>query len=215
MVGLNPLHAMFPADPNHNSPYSPGNPALLNTLNIDVGGLPELETLRRGARSWSPATDFQQRLQACREAPLVDYAAVSDLKMPVLELLFQSARSGSSGQRWDAFLLFQREMDEALVRQATFDALHEHFFKGQGKWMWQEWPKDFRDPEGEAVARFREEQCRADRVLPVAAMDGRRPVGEAAAHRARTSRHAGRLLPRSGGRRRPRRGRDVGNARRR
>ena len=103
---------------------------------------------------------------------LVNYAAVSDLKMPVLELLFQSARV-AQGQRWDAFLLFQREMDEALARQATFDALHEHFFKGQGKWMWQEWPGAFRDPEGEAVARFRDENAERIEFFQVAAMAGR------------------------------------------
>jgi 4-alpha-glucanotransferase len=184
VLGLNPLHAMFPADPNHNSPYSPGNRGFLNTLYIDVGGLPELEQSAE-ARELVASDDFQQRLRAVREADLVNYAAVSDLKMPVLELLFQSARA-NQGQRWDAFLLFQREMDEALVRQATFDALHEHFFKGQGKWMWQEWPKAFRDPEGEAVARFRDENAERIEFFQWLQWLADDQLG-AAAHRARSA----------------------------
>ena len=54
-LGLNPLHAMFPADPNHNSPYSPGNRGFLNTLYIDVAACRNLSIARRPANS-SPAT---------------------------------------------------------------------------------------------------------------------------------------------------------------
>lgn len=160
VLGLNPLHALFPADPNHNSPYSPSNRGFLNTLFIDVAGLPELAESPE-ARSLIESADFQAQLQAAREAPLVNYGAVADLKMPVLDLVFKSARE-STGPRRDAFLLFQREMDEPLVRQSVFDALHEHFFKGEGKWAWQDWPEAYRDPRSEAVERFAEEN--ADRV---------------------------------------------------
>jgi 4-alpha-glucanotransferase len=184
VLGLNPLHALFPADPNHNSPYSPSNRGFLNTLYIDVAGLLELEHSAK-ARKLVGSKDFQQRLRAVREAELVNYAAVSDLKMPVLELLFQSARS-AQGQRWDAFLLFQREMDEPLVRQATFDALHEHFYKGQGKWSWQEWPEAFRDPDGEAVARFARENAERIEFFQWLQWVADDQLG-AAAHRARAA----------------------------
>ena len=42
VIGLNPLHAMFPDDPEHASPYSPASRLLLNVLNIDVTAVPEL-----------------------------------------------------------------------------------------------------------------------------------------------------------------------------
>ena len=42
VIGLNPLHALFPDDPEHASPYSPASRLLLNVLNIDVTALPEL-----------------------------------------------------------------------------------------------------------------------------------------------------------------------------
>ncbi|HZT88856.1 MAG TPA: 4-alpha-glucanotransferase [Stellaceae bacterium] len=41
VIGLNPLHALFPDDPEHASPYSPASRLLLNVLNIDVTAVPE------------------------------------------------------------------------------------------------------------------------------------------------------------------------------
>ncbi|EWY38880.1 4-alpha-glucanotransferase [Skermanella stibiiresistens SB22] len=184
VLGLNPLHSLFAADPNHSSPYSPSNRGFLNTLAIDVAGLPELDDCP-AARALIGEAGFQERLKAAREADLVDYQAVSDLKMPVLELIFQHVR-GTPGPRQDAFLLFQREMGEPLVRQAVFEALHERFFKEEGKWSWRDWPEAFQDPRSDAVARFAEE--RAGRVeffqwLQFLADDQL----AAAAHRARTA----------------------------
>ena len=40
--GSNPLHAPFPDDPEHASPYSPASRLLLNPLNIDVAAAPEV-----------------------------------------------------------------------------------------------------------------------------------------------------------------------------
>ena len=42
VIDLNPLHAMFPDDPEHASPYSPASRLLLNILNIDATALPEM-----------------------------------------------------------------------------------------------------------------------------------------------------------------------------
>lgn len=38
-IGVNPLHALFPAEPRHISPYSPSSRQYLNPLYIDVGDL--------------------------------------------------------------------------------------------------------------------------------------------------------------------------------
>jgi hypothetical protein len=42
VIGLNPLHALFPDDPEHASPYSPASRLLLNILNIDVSAVAEI-----------------------------------------------------------------------------------------------------------------------------------------------------------------------------
>ncbi len=36
VVGVNPLHALFPHNPRHCSPYSPSSRLFLNTLYVDV-----------------------------------------------------------------------------------------------------------------------------------------------------------------------------------
>ena len=63
MVGVNPLHALFPHDPDHASPYSPSSRWLLNVLYLDVESLPDFaESPAAQERVASP--DFQAELRA-------------------------------------------------------------------------------------------------------------------------------------------------------
>ena len=41
MVGVSPLHALFPHNPAHASPYSPSSRHFLNVLHLDVEAIPE------------------------------------------------------------------------------------------------------------------------------------------------------------------------------
>lgn len=184
LVGLNPLHALFPADPHHFGPYSPSSRSFLNALYIDVEAVPDLaESADAQALIAGPA--FQQRLAAARGAELVDYPAVSALKMPVLEALHRSFRArhlaGEGSPRGRDFRAFQAAMGEGLFRHALFDALHEHFFRQDSSlWAWQNWPEPFRRPDSAEVEAFAAEheervaffaylQWEADRQLGVAA----------------------------------------------
>jgi 4-alpha-glucanotransferase len=159
LVGLSPLHALFPADPNHIGPYSPSNRATLNVLYIDVGGLPELADCAE-AKALIESAEFQQRLRAARDSDQVDYAAVAALKLPVLEKLFPAFQASSP--RRDDFELFRQAVGDLLRHQAVFDALHESFYRGQGLWSWRDWPEPYRNPTGEAVEQFALDH--ADRV---------------------------------------------------
>ena len=128
-IGINPLHALFPADPNHISPYSPSSRLFLNVLYLDPEAVPDLAESSE-AQALLGDAGFAASSTGARAAELVDYPAVWRLKLRVLELLFESfrarhlaslerrgpARSASSGRRWA----------EALERHALFDALHEH-----------------------------------------------------------------------------------------
>lgn len=159
MVGLNPLHALFPADPNHCSPYSPSNRAFIDVLYIDVGGIPDLDDAPE-ARRLIENGDFRQRLEVARSSDLVDYAEVAALKLPVLDHLHAAFRRRHLAQdavspRGEAFRRYRDEMGDSLRRQALFDALHEHFFRQDpGRWAWQTWPEPFRDPNSSEVAAF-------------------------------------------------------------
>ncbi len=73
IVGVNPLHALFPHDPARASPYSPSSRLFLNTLYIDVEAVPELAECEE-ARQLVASAAFQARLEALRARACVDYA---------------------------------------------------------------------------------------------------------------------------------------------
>ncbi|MEO8506641.1 MAG: malto-oligosyltrehalose synthase [Betaproteobacteria bacterium] len=156
-VGLNPLHALFPAMPERASPYSPSSRLFRNVLYIDVEAVPELRDCA-AARSLVASAEFQERLSALRAADLVDYAGVAAVKREALELLYRHFRGryvADSDARADAFRAYVAAGGAALRTQALFDALHEHFHaKDNAVQGWRAWPPAYRDPHGQAVKRF-------------------------------------------------------------
>ena len=181
LVGLNPLHALFPADPNHIGPYSPSSRSFLNVLYIDVERVPELAATP-DAQARIASEEFRSRLAAVRAAELVDYPAVSALKLPVLETLHATFRAlDERDPRRLAFDAFRREMGEPLRHHAVFDALHEHFYRRDSSlWMWRNWPPAFQDPNSPEVQAFVAEH--ADRVdfFEYLQWEADRQLGEAA-----------------------------------
>lgn len=163
-IGLNPLHALFPDDPNHYGPYGPSNRVFLNILYLAVPALPEFAECA-DARALVAGRDFQQRLASARDADLIDHQAVAALKLPVLELLYRTFRDthlARDTERGRAFGKFRADAGEALRRQALFDALHEHFYRSHGQWYWPDWPAEFRAPTAAGAVRFADE--RAERI---------------------------------------------------
>ncbi|WP_205028175.1 malto-oligosyltrehalose trehalohydrolase [Oleisolibacter albus] len=182
VIGLNPLHALFPDDPEHASPYSPASRLLLNVLSIDVTAVPEFAGCAE-VQALVAATDVQARLEAARQGAQVDYSAVADLKMQALGALFNSCRAAAGAPRWQAFETFRREQGERLERPCLFLALRRHFAE-QGRADWHDWPEVFRRPDSPDVARFAADhrhvidfmvwlQWEADRQLGVAAAQAR------------------------------------------
>lgn len=165
-IGINPIHALFPADPGHYGPYGPSSRLFLNVLYIDVRAVPDIaESPEARAMVVEPA--FRNRLKAARQAAYLDYPAVAALKMPVLEALYRSFKARHLGReptrRGHAFRGFQQEMGEELARHALFEALHEHFFTADpGKWSWRTWPGPYQNHASTEVAAFARDH--ADRV---------------------------------------------------
>jgi 4-alpha-glucanotransferase len=161
VVGLNPLHSMFLDNPEHASPYSPESRLLLNVLNIDVEAVPELAE--------SPETQqliaseaFQVRLSECRQAPLVDYAGVAELKLQALKLLFECCRTNTASNRWLEFQAFRNSAGQAFEQSCVFEALRQHFASITGALAdWHSWPVDYQHPSSSAVTRFAEEHSGA------------------------------------------------------
>jgi 4-alpha-glucanotransferase len=157
IIGVSPLHALFPANPLAFSPYSPSNRAFLNILYIDPELVPEFSVCEAATALFS-TEEFQNDLRMLRQADHVDYARVAQGKKVFFELLFDEfkktdlKRGTSRDQRYQGYL---NEQGEALRLHATYDALHEYFFAQSTElWGWPVWPPVFRNPQSDAVQQF-------------------------------------------------------------
>ncbi|WP_119681141.1 malto-oligosyltrehalose trehalohydrolase [Indioceanicola profundi] len=155
VIGLNPLHVMFPDNPAHASPYSPASRLLLNILNIDVTALPEFASCTE-AQEIAGSEESRTRLESCRAAKLVNYEAVADLKMQVLGALFESCRSANP-ERWQAFQTYRGKQTEAWERSCLFLVMRQHFAEHGPGPDWHDWPEEYRDVGSDAVQRFARE----------------------------------------------------------
>jgi 4-alpha-glucanotransferase len=162
IVGVNPLHALMPANPAHISPYSPSNREFLNVLYIAVEDVPEFAECAP-ARELVASEEFQATLRKLRATDNVDYVQVAAAKFAVLPLLYEHFRShhlANDTARAQAFRHYLDERGEPLMRHALFDALDAHWrLQGPQYWGWPSWPEEYRDPTSLAVNRFARERA--------------------------------------------------------
>jgi 4-alpha-glucanotransferase len=156
-IGLNPLHALAPAEPSRSSPYSASSRHFLNVLYIAVPDVPEFENCA-AARDRLADPGVMRRLQDLRAQSLVDYGGVADLKFEILALLYQEFRDrhlAKGSERARKFSAFVSGRGAALQSHARFDALDRHFRATTGCASgWLSWPQEYRDVNGPAAARF-------------------------------------------------------------
>lgn len=157
LVGVNPLHALFPHNPLHASPYSPSSRSLLNVLYLDVEAVADFNECE-AARQQVQSADFQARLRALRGETLVDYAGVAAAKREILEQLYRHFRDvhlAHDSGRAQAFRRFQSEGGEKLARQGLYEALQETLFAAdESHWGWPVWPEAYRRPDSPEVQAF-------------------------------------------------------------
>lgn len=134
-LAVSPLHALFLADPNRYSPYSPSSRDHLNPLYADVGAFDA---------------------QAAGEA-LIDWSRSAPAKRAAL----QRAYALFTGD--PAFDRFVAEGGAPLHQHAVFEALHAHFHEQTGAAAWRDWPAAYHDPNGAAVATFAAQEADAVR----------------------------------------------------
>ena len=160
-IGLNPIHALFPANPDSASPYSPSSRRWLNILYIDVSSVPEF-ALCAEAQQHVGSDTFQALLGQARDAHWVDYPLVTKLKLQVLPMLyaeFKARHLDNDTERAKAFHEFVEQGGDSLLSQATFDALHALLSEEQEHvWGWQVFPEEYQDYHGRAVSEFAHQQ---------------------------------------------------------
>ncbi len=156
LVGLNPLHQLYPHEPEQASPYSPSSRLFWNVWYIDVEAIPGIEESEAVCRRLRDP-EFRQRLAAARERDMIDYGEVAEHKRQVLELAFEHFREQ---ERRDPahgapFREFQARWGGVVYRQALYDALAEHF-RGQDPtaWGWPVWPEGYGHPDTPGVAEL-------------------------------------------------------------
>jgi 4-alpha-glucanotransferase len=148
-IGINPLHALFFADPQYFSPYTPSSRRFLNPLYIALGSTDDLSEADRAA------------LRAARDAELIDYETVTRLKRKALEARF--ARARSTAECADALENFRRERGARLESFALFEAISETMVARGLPGDWRDWPAEFQDVASAAVREFREQN--GERIL--------------------------------------------------
>ena len=157
LIGMNPLHALYPHNPEHISPYSPSSRCFLNVLYLDVEAIEDFgESGEAAALAQSP--EFHAKLESLRQAELVNYTGVAALKLAALERChahFHSHHLARDTARARAFRDFQAAGGRALQLHALFEALQEKFHRGDPNiWGWPAWPPAYRDPSSAEVAQF-------------------------------------------------------------
>ena len=157
VVGLNPLHALFPGDRSRASPYHPSHRGFLDPIYIDIAGLPGADPNQCAALS----------------APvMVDYPAVWAAKHRALEAAF--AAGGADDLALDAFIA----AGGATLRDfARFEAIAAH----RGNTHWRSWPASLRHPASPCVAAFAAKHARAIRFVCYMQMLADQQLGQAAA----------------------------------
>lgn len=156
-IGLNPLHALFSADPSQCSPYSASSRHCLDVLYIAVHAVPDLAQCPEAqARIAAPA--FQQELARLRALDLVDYAGVARCKLEVLRLLYERFRReevGHDTHRARSFRSFLQERHATVARHALFEALDARMRAvHDAHGGWPSWPQPYRDPDSAVVREF-------------------------------------------------------------
>jgi 4-alpha-glucanotransferase len=158
IVGVNPLHALFLDKPEDASPYSPSDRLLLNVLNIDVERVPGFQHSAQAQRLFT-SERFNRQLKQCRDADLVQYKTVADLKLEMLKLLYETYKAGEEHLAENDFVSFHQERGELLERACTFQALRLYFTtKDPALKHWSDWPEGYRNSQAPEITRFAQDQ---------------------------------------------------------
>jgi glycogen debranching enzyme GlgX/4-alpha-glucanotransferase len=148
VIGLNPLHALFPQDRRYASPYSPSDRRFLDPIYVDVAAIPflaDLPEVRAAlAAEWAA-------FAVVRETAAVDYPVVWAAKRRVLAAAAAAlARLPPDHPAAKAFAGFLAEGGPGLQGFATFEAISAAYPQGS----WRDWPAALRQPNSPAVRDF-------------------------------------------------------------
>jgi glycogen operon protein len=175
LVGVNPLHALFPGDRSRASPYHPCDRRFLDPLYIDVTRIPGLEHSPEARSLLESRAGEAEALAAARE---VDYAGTWALKKAVLEACHRSfERRPADDALARDFERFAADGGSALRHFACFNVIADEH-RGAA---WPTWPAGLSRPDAPGVASFAARHAREVRFVSYLQWLAERQLGEAAA----------------------------------
>ena len=131
ILGINPLHALFPADKNLASPYYPSDRIALEPHYIDLRQLDALADL----------SEFADR-------NCVDYQQMWNFKSEQLEKYYRTNKVKIASDA--GFEDFKNNLDPPIRQFAIFQAISEKYPRRQ----WREWPDDLAKRDIDALNKF-------------------------------------------------------------
>jgi 4-alpha-glucanotransferase len=155
-LALSPTHALFAADVNHYSPYSPSTRLFRNPLHADLTATFDPARIAAAIER----TGLAAEMNALEALELIDWPQAARARHHLLRALFDSFRdhelaSPSPNRLREDFRAYCREAGEALADHARFEALHGDYFQlDMHRWHWRTWLAAHQDPRGPAVIDF-------------------------------------------------------------
>lgn len=150
-VGINPIHALFPANPSSISPYSPSSRSWTNIIYL----APDIISGSDSAKFQDFINNdlFQQELAQCKAKDWIDYPAVMRIKLSALKVLFELFLENNEAK--DEFSAYCAHHGESLHIQASFDALHAFLASQQeNQYGWSNWAEKYQSYQSPAVKKF-------------------------------------------------------------
>lgn len=152
LLAISPVHALFPAEPRHFSPYSPSSRLHYNPAYADPGlALPPALVAEITAQIVDP-----EGAALLESADQIDWQASVTLRQAILSALFLHLRSeaGAGLVARAEYEHFRLTASPALLDHCAFEILHAHHYREHGIWHWRQWPADLQHPGTEAVKIF-------------------------------------------------------------
>ena len=162
-VLLSPVHAPALSHPERASPYAPSSRLMLNPLLISVPLAAGMDGMGDTAALDGHAV-LRNEIRRLNDLELIDYAAVSEIKLQALREIHRAFRDrhlgASPSALGETFLRFRSEEGAPLRDYAVFEALAAWFAEQRETPVpWLDWPVEFSQPHSKAVAQFEREHA--------------------------------------------------------
>jgi 4-alpha-glucanotransferase len=153
-LAVSPTHAMFSAEPERFSPYSPSSRLWLNVTHIDVEAVFGAQAARAAIEA-AQAGDTWTQLERLN---LIDWPKAVRLKLKVLRTLFEQfcvhdrAQDAPLALEFNAFCVHG---GRSLEDHARFEALQAvQLAQAEPNGHWRNWPEALRNPRSAEVEAF-------------------------------------------------------------